>query len=159
MKRQLNKERRCWNADLGMFVSADGRSYWDKEREVFVLLPEHMLRQLEEKKRRRIGKYLHIPINEWLKQAGELPGNVSTLVAIAVIHETNLGGGRSVALSNKLLNVLGVSERSKCRGLEALEKAGLIKVERRSGANPVVTLLLTKSSRSMVPRAPRRKRG
>jgi hypothetical protein len=144
MRRGYNERRLYWDNDLGEFVSADGRSYWDKGREVFVLLSEESLRQLDAKKGRKQQKYFHIPINGWLRRASKLPGNIPLLVAIAVVHEVNLEGGKSVTFSDKLLDVFGIGAGSKHRGLEALEKAGLIKVERRLGANPVVTMLAVK---------------
>ena len=48
---------------------------------------------------------------------------------------------KTVSLSGKVLRELGVERHAGYRGLHALELAGLVSVERRSGQSPVVTLL------------------
>jgi DNA-binding transcriptional ArsR family regulator len=48
---------------------------------------------------------------------------------------------RSVMLSNRELAPFGIDRPTKSRGLATLEKAGLIKVDRKAGRWPTVTLL------------------
>jgi hypothetical protein len=47
----------------------------------------------------------------------------------------------TVALSNRELKPLGIDRAAKSRGLAALEKAGLIKVERKPGRWSNITLV------------------
>jgi DNA-binding transcriptional ArsR family regulator len=47
----------------------------------------------------------------------------------------------TVALASSVLEDLGVSRYSEYRALRELEDAGLITVDRRTGRNPVVTIL------------------
>jgi hypothetical protein len=46
-----------------------------------------------------------------------------------------------VTLTSAILRRFSVNRKAKYRGLEALEEAGLIRVERRPKKNPIVTIL------------------
>ena len=76
----------------------------------------------------------------WLSRAGRLPGR-TLHVAIAIWHIAFMNKNPTVAVSNKILQSLDVDRYAKSRSLELLEKADLISVQRRTGRNPVVTIL------------------
>ena len=86
-------------------------------------------------------KFLKGPIPwKWLTEAGKLTGH-ALHVGIALWHLRFLTRSRTVALSGKLLEELGVSRFAGYRALTALEEAGLVSVQRHRGRNPVVTIL------------------
>ena len=69
-----------------------------------------------------------------------LPGKA--LAVYLVLHQlSTIKGRKTVALTAARLDKIGVNRWANYRSLDALERAGLIHVERRSGKNPVVTLL------------------
>lgn len=85
-------------------------------------------------------RFLRGPIPwRWLEAAGRLPGK-ALHVAIAVWHLVGIKKSRTVkwepsAVAHWRLNRLAVY-----RGLQALERAGLVAVDRRNGRCPVVTI-------------------
>src|SRR5262249_2862800 len=81
-----------------------------------------------------------IPWN-WLKSAARLPGH-ALQVALAVWQKAGMRRNATVPLSlSQLEEELGVKRDAARRGLEALEGAKLVKVERRLGRKSLVTLL------------------
>jgi hypothetical protein len=76
----------------------------------------------------------------WLERAAKLPGK-SLHVGIAVWYVAGLTRSRRVPLSNVAGHRFGLDRNAKYRALEWLEGAGLIRVERKLGRAPVVTLL------------------
>ena len=86
-------------------------------------------------------KFLKGPIPwSWLSKGASLKGQ-ALHVGIALWLLAGIKRSRSVALSNLVLQDLGVSRYSGYRALHALESAGLISVVRHTGLNPVVTIL------------------
>jgi hypothetical protein len=110
---------------------------WTRERG---LIP---VSELSEKGRKE--RYLNIPLR-FVESAVRLPGKAPLLVALAIQFEVSVKRSHTVALPNHLLKAWGADHWSKQRGLQALEKAGLITVQYRPRANPIVTL--TKRSTS-----------
>jgi hypothetical protein len=92
--------------------------------------------------RRRV-RFLKGPIG-WtpLATAARLPGR-ALAVFLAVHHRTALTGNATVTLPSGLLSGLGVGRDAKSRALHALEKAGLVSVERGNGRAARVTLKQT----------------
>ena len=90
------------------------------------------------------GEFLRgaIPLS-WLGRACRLPGAKVVAVALAVWFLSGLRGTReSLPLTGAALRRFGVDDRSaKYRALKELERAGLIRVDRRQGKNPLVTVL------------------
>jgi len=76
----------------------------------------------------------------WLRRAYALPGK-ALAVAIELQHLVGLRRSPSVRLGLKQFAELGISRYAAARGLRALEKAGLVIVERRHGRKPVVTVV------------------
>ena len=77
---------------------------------------------------------------DWMASASLLPGK-SLQVALMICHVAVLTRSNQVRLSSRKVELFGVSRGAKLRALRWLEKAGLIAVERRSGRNPIVTLI------------------
>jgi hypothetical protein len=63
-------------------------------------------------------------------------------LALFLIYEHWRNGGRAIRLANAALAEVGVTRRTKGQALAELERFGLIKVERRRQASPLVTLLV-----------------
>ncbi|HKF94008.1 MAG TPA: hypothetical protein VKB96_05275 [Gammaproteobacteria bacterium] len=86
-------------------------------------------------------KFLKGPVPlTWLASAAQLPGK-ALHVSVVLWFFAGLKKTRIVSLPNKTLRLFGVSRNAKYRALGALEKAGLVVVERPPGRNPLVTLL------------------
>jgi hypothetical protein len=69
-----------------------------------------------------------------------LPGK-ALHVAIQIWHEVGFIKSSEVSISMTGMTRMGVSRWAASRGLEALEKAGLVSVVRHPGRKPVVTIL------------------
>lgn len=82
---------------------------------------------------------------DWICAASKASGHGSGVkVAIALWYLSGLNRqARTVKLRGSVLREMGVDRHAGYRGLEALEKAGLVSVERHPGRNPVVTILDT----------------
>jgi hypothetical protein len=77
----------------------------------------------------------------WLELAAKLPGK-SLHVGIAVWYAAGLTRSRSVSLSNVAGDKFGLDRNAKYRALAWLEGAGLVRVERKLGRAPVVTIVM-----------------
>jgi len=80
---------------------------------------------------------------DWLCAASKASGHGSGFkVTIALWYLSGLNRQvKTVKLSGSVLRKMGVERHAGYRGLEALENAGLVSVERCSGQSPLVTLL------------------
>jgi hypothetical protein len=76
----------------------------------------------------------------WLEAAARLPGR-SLHAGLALWYAAGLTGSAVVPLSNLSGVRFGLDRNAKYRALEWLEGAGLVKVERKLGRAPVVTIL------------------
>ena len=79
-----------------------------------------------------------IPV-DWIAKANGLVPSASK-VGIVLWHLVHLKNNYTVALTNKKLEVFGLTRKQKHLGLKALEEAGLVKVQWRANANPIVTI-------------------
>jgi hypothetical protein len=79
----------------------------------------------------------------WLNAAAKASGYGSGVqVALAIWYESGLKyQARMVKLRSSVLRDMGVSRHAGYRGLEALENAGLVSVQRHPCRSPVVTIL------------------
>lgn len=85
-------------------------------------------------------KFIKGPIYvTWLCRASHL-GVKALLVGLALWHIKGLRNAETFVVSNLMLQEWGIQPDAKRRALRALEKAGLIKVERRGRRSPQVTL-------------------
>lgn len=78
----------------------------------------------------------------WVVQAKRL-GATPLLVGLALWHLKKLRQADSFTVSNLMLQEWGVQPDAKSRALRALERAGLIRVERRSKRSPLVALIVS----------------
>ena len=86
------------------------------------------------------GKFIAGPIDvAWVCQARHL-GVTALLVGLALWHLKGLRKADTFILSNLMLQEWGVQPDAKWRALRKLERAGLIKVDRRGRRSPQVTL-------------------
>ena len=76
----------------------------------------------------------------WLEVAARLPGK-SLHAGLALWFAAGVMKAASVPLSNLASHRFGLDRNAKYRALAWLERAGLIKVERKLGRAPVVTIL------------------
>lgn len=86
-------------------------------------------------------KFLKGPIPwYWVTIAAQLPGKAFQ-VGMVIWFLAGIKNSRTVALSSKTSEGLGVSRYARYRGLKALEEANLVTVSRHAGHNPTVTIL------------------
>jgi hypothetical protein len=77
---------------------------------------------------------------EWLSLAARLPGR-TLHVGLLLWRLGAFGDCDGVAITNGISSTFGLDRNAKYRGLANLEKAGLIKVVRKLGRSPVVTIV------------------
>jgi DNA-binding transcriptional ArsR family regulator len=88
------------------------------------------------------GKFIAGPIDvSWVVQAKRLGGTV-LLVGLALWHLKKLRQSDTFTVSNLMLQEWGVQPDAKSRALRALERAGLIRVERHGRRSPRVALIV-----------------
>jgi hypothetical protein len=108
------------------------------------VVPREKEVQVESTRRRKTpGLFIRGPIYlDWLSKVCELPGQKVLAVALALLFQSGLRqNAREVKLTSESLKHFNVSRQAKCEALKALEKAGLIRVKRERGKNPLVTIL------------------
>jgi hypothetical protein len=77
---------------------------------------------------------------EWLANAALVPGK-SLHLAVALCFLVRGRRTRQVEIGNLAANQFGLDRNSKYRALAWLESAGLVRVERKIGRSPLVTIL------------------
>lgn len=88
------------------------------------------------------GKFIAGPIDvSWVVQASHL-GVKALLVGLSLWHLKKLRQADTFTVSNLMLQEWGVQPDAKSRSLRALERAGLIRVERQGKRSPRVTLIV-----------------
>jgi hypothetical protein len=88
------------------------------------------------------GKFIAGPVDVvWLLQARRL-GVTALLVGLALWHIKGLRRSDTFILSNLMLQEGDIQPDAKRRALRALERAGLVKIERRGKRSPQVTLVV-----------------
>lgn len=104
------------------------------------LSPESLARRRKRTKARQ-SQFLRGPIPaDWITSAAKLRG-CALAVALAVWFKAGCeGNAKAVRICPELLLRFGVKRLAGYRGLLALERAGLLSVERRRGRCPRVTL-------------------
>ena len=93
------------------------------------------------------GKFIAGPIDvSWVCQASHL-GVKSLLVGLALWHIKGLRKADAFIVSNLMVQEWGVQPDAKRRALRALEKVGLIRIERRGKRSPRVTLVVENAAK------------
>ena len=87
-----------------------------------------------------VGAFYPPVPDAWLETARRLPGKALKIASILWRKSVMLDGAAVNITSNDLIE-MNVDRSAKRRALDALESAGLIRVERRNGANPIVTVI------------------
>jgi len=88
------------------------------------------------------GKFIAGPVDVvWLLQARRL-GVTALLVGLALWHIKGLRRTDTFIVSNVVLQEWDIEPDAKRRALRALERAGLVKIERRGKRSPQVTLVV-----------------
>jgi DNA-binding transcriptional ArsR family regulator len=88
------------------------------------------------------GKFIAGPIDvQWVIQASQF-GVKAQLVGLALWHLKGLRRSDTFIVSNLMLREWGVQPDAKSRALRALERAGLIRVERQGKRSPQVSLIV-----------------
>jgi hypothetical protein len=119
-----------WNKAVGRFVSTAGP----------VQVDEHRAGGSDTKVRPRRSRFLKGPVPwNWIVQASELPGK-ALIVGLCLWRLRGAVGNDTVMLGNVELEPLGIDRAAKSRALAALERAGLVTIERNLGRLPMVTL-------------------
>lgn len=91
--------------------------------------------------RRSKGRFLKGPIPfDWLAMAARQPGK-ALHVAIAVWFLSGLTRSSTVHLAPSIPRQLGLSRYAAYRGLRALERSGLVGVQRQRGRGPMVSIV------------------
>jgi hypothetical protein len=99
------------------------------------------------------GKFIAGPIDVlWVRQARQL-GVGALFVGLALWHLKGLRKADTFIVSNLMLQEWGILPDAKRRALRALERAGLIKVERQGKRSPWVTLVAANNSATGLARA------
>lgn len=80
-----------------------------------------------------------IPL-DWLSIAAHLPGKTLNL-AIALWWLQGMSRGKSLRLTRKALKTMNVERDAERKGLARLEQEGLLKVERKPGQRPTISIL------------------
>ena len=90
---------------------------------------------------RRGEQYLRGPIPwPWLSAAARLPGK-TLHVAVAIWFVAGLKNNRTIRFRPAVGRGLGLSRYAAYTGLAALEKLGLIQVDRQRGRSPIITIV------------------
>jgi hypothetical protein len=98
------------------------------------------------------GKFIAGPIDvAWVCQASRL-GVKALLVGLALWHIRGLRKADTFIVSNLMLHDWGVLPDAKRRALHSLERARLIRVDRRGKRSPQVTLILPPNAAGSVHR-------
>jgi hypothetical protein len=94
------------------------------------------------------NKFIAGPVDvAWVCQASHL-GVKALLVGLALWHIRGLRRADTFTVSNLMVQNWGIQPDAKRRALRALEKAGLIKIERRGKRSPQVTLVVKNSNQA-----------
>ena len=92
------------------------------------------------------GKFIAGPVDvDWVCKASRL-GVKALLVGLALWHLRGLRKADTFVVSNIMLRDWGVQQDAKRRALRALQKIGLIKIERLGKRSPQVTLVVQMQS-------------
>ena len=78
---------------------------------------------------------------EWLGKAAALPGKTLN-VAIALWWRHGMAKGKPFKLTQQALKYLHVERDAASSGLVRLERAGLVRVERRPGQRPIISIVM-----------------
>jgi DNA-binding transcriptional ArsR family regulator len=115
--------------------------FWDKRSGSFIAKDGLAAATSNAGKPRTADRFLKGPVPwKWVIRASGLPGK-ALIIGLCLWRLKGATRKAAIPLSNSELEPFGIDRAAKSRGLAALEKAGLISVERKRSRWPVVTLL------------------
>jgi hypothetical protein len=91
-------------------------------------------------RKHKSGAFIKVPL-WWAEQMTQATGTAKAFVGLWLLYLAWKAKSSTVTLTSQQLKAHGVGRDAKCRALNELEAAGLIKVSRRKNKNPIVTLL------------------
>jgi hypothetical protein len=103
-------------------------------------LPDPLKNGRRTRKRKRIAEFVPTLPLTLVRILAHLPGHAWT-VYLALHWRSKLESSRTVSLTTCHVKKFGLTRHHKWRGLSCLERAGLVRIKRQCGRNPVVTLL------------------
>ena len=110
-------------------------------RERLIAYKNPKLKILKKKHEEKVFFFLHRSVSiEWFQRLirmGACPIRVGLILRFKMVLE----GKETITLTTSGLSTFGISRQQKWKGLRALEKEGLVKIESRPGKNPMVTLV------------------
>ncbi len=118
------------------------RYCWDEDKQVFILgtVMEANLRIKAQQQEAQHGAYIRGPIPmDWLEQAAKLSGKTLN-AALAIWYVHSVTKKFSFTIKRQTWERLQLTRQTYYRALRDLENSGLIAVERRPGAYPLITL-------------------
>jgi hypothetical protein len=92
-------------------------------------------------KRKKAEPFVKVPL-WWIAAATKATRTPGAMVCIELLHASWKANAATFPLPNGRLARLGVNRETKRRVLQALERGGLIRVERPPRKTPIVTLIL-----------------
>jgi hypothetical protein len=93
-------------------------------------------------------RFLKGPIPwDWVETASRLPGKALAL-GMLLWREAGMDGIGPATITSAKAAALGMDRSAKSRAIADLERAGLVRVERRPRQNPLVTLIATTNLRA-----------
>ena len=93
-------------------------------------------------------RFLKGPIPwDWVEIASKLPGKALAL-GMLLWREAGMDGIVPVTITTAKAEPLGIDRSAKSRAIADLERAGLVRVERRPRQNPLVSLIATTNLRA-----------
>jgi hypothetical protein len=108
------------------------RLVWDAELGKHV--PEERVRAF------RRGQFIPPIPAEWFNRAARLPGK-ALIVAAVIRFEAAKRHSTQVKLTGRMTESFGIRRTARLRAVAALEAVGLIRVERRFGSSPVISII------------------
>ena len=113
----------------------------DPKKLTLPLVSKHVYKDNKTLPRHKKGeKFLKGPIPwDWLSMASKQPGK-ALHVGNVLWFIAGIKNARTIALSGKIMEDMGIKRNAGYRGLAALEEVGLISVTRHRGRCPVITI-------------------
>jgi hypothetical protein len=88
----------------------------------------------------RRGQFIPPIPADWFKAVGILPGKAAVVAAV-IRFEAAKRHSSQVKFTGRMTESFGVRHMARQRALDALEAAGLIRIERRRGSSPMITIV------------------
>jgi hypothetical protein len=113
----------------------------DDGLDAYAAVPNGRVKGRRATRRRPREEFIRGPLPlAWMGKAARLPGQ-ALAVALAIWFRRGIEQKDSLSLYPSALERFGVNRWSGYRALEALEGAGLVRVSRKQGRAPVVTII------------------